>query len=291
MIRALFKHFPLLPRKKNTDKFRYGHVLVIAGSARMPGAAVLTALAALRAGSGLVTLGFPKNARGVFLKRFAPEMMLLELEATKEGTAAASAKKAIFNYVLKRKVSSVVIGPGLSTHKDTCALVQDLACQLPATVILDADGLNCFRDKSLRLKHRKAALIMTPHQREFQRLFKTAVPEKQSAKVALAKKISTLYDGVLVLKGSQTIVACRDKIFVNRTGNPAMAKGGSGDVLSGIIGAFVAQGLGPFEAAAWAVYFHGRAGDLAVKQKSGLGVLARDLIEFLPEAFLKPAKR
>ena len=125
---------------------------------------------------------------------------------------------------------------------------------------------------------------MTPHAGEFERVFSIKLPENLLLCLSLAKKISRFYDAILVLKGHKTLVVYRDKIYINSTGNPGMAKGGAGDVLTGTIAAFIAQGLSGFEAARWAVYFHGKAGDLAVRRKGELGLLASDIIKYLPAA-------
>ena len=276
--------FPLLPRKKNTDKSRYGHVLVVAGSKRMPGAAVLASRAALRSGSGLVTLGTPKSL-GYSMAKSTPEVMRLPLSENKEGALNLRAYPQIMAFIVKRRISALVVGPGLSQNKEAAGLVRRLVSKVKAPIVLDADGLNSFKGRSALLRHHGGPLVLTPHRKEFERVFAEKFPEKESDRERLAKKVSKFYDVVLVLKGHRTLVAQGGKIYMNKTGNPGLAKGGSGDVLAGVIASFIAQGLGAFEAAVWAVYFHGKAADLAVRKKSELGLTASDVIEYLPRAF------
>ena len=157
-------------------------------------------------------------------------------------------------------------------------------------MVLDADGLNAFKARASELKKYTAPLVLTPHDREFERLFQCACPQKTSQRIALAKKMARLYHVVLVLKGPKTIVTDGSHLYVNPTGNPGMAKGGSGDVLTGVLAAFLAQKLSAFEAARWAVYFHGLAADLAVEKKSQLSLIASDIIDYLPLAFRQRKK-
>lgn len=276
--------FPLLPRKKNTDKTSYGHTLVLAGSKSMTGAAVLTSRAALVSGSGLVTLGAPKS---IFrrLSRFPLEAMRLELPETSEVTLAYGSYSKIIQFVQKRNISCVAIGPGLSQNTQTASLVRRGVGSLSVPVVLDADGLNSFQGRAEELKKHRGPLVLTPHAKEFERLFRQTLPAGLLERKKLAKRVSKFYDVVLVLKGPDTLVVDHDRVYQNTTGNPGMAKGGTGDVLTGIIASFISQGLEPFEAARWAVYFHGLAGDRVVQMKSELGLLASDLIEVLPKVF------
>ncbi len=277
--------FPLLPRGACCDKSRYGHTLVLAGSRRMTGAARLASEAALRSGSGLVTLASPKGVMRAL--RLPPEIMTLGLPECAGGSLRRSALGAVLDYARRRRVNVLAIGPGLSTDPQTRSLVRKLIAVSRIPVVLDADGLNAFRGHADALKKARAALVLTPHEREFKRLFGQAAPTQPAPRAALAKKLSKFYDVVLVLKGHRTLVVEGGRAYLNRTGNPGMAKGGTGDVLTGMIAAFIAQGLSAFKAAAWAVYFHGKAGDRAVKKTGQLGLTASDLIEALPRAFNK----
>lgn len=276
--------FPLLPRKKTADKSAYGRVLVFAGSKRMPGAAVLASSAALRSGAGLVTLAAPDSLKKAFV-RIPHEIMRLPLPSTAGGAATSGGFSVIKKFIQKRRINSLAVGPGLSEDPGTALCVRRVIARLGVTTVLDADGLNAFRGKASLLKKHAGPLILTPHKGEFERLFEERWPQNEKARLALAKRLCKFYDVVLVLKGHRTLVVCGDRAYVNRTGNPGLAKGGSGDVLTGIIAAFVAQGLKPYEAARWAVYFHGRAADIAVKRTGELGLTASDVIVALPIAF------
>ena len=232
--------FPLVPRKKNTDKSHYGHVLVVAGSRVMTGAPQLVGRACLSSGAGLVTVAVPKSALASFSKKALSELMCLELPETAQGTLAADAYSRIMDFVRARAISCVAIGPGLSHKKSASALVRRLMKNLKVPIVLDADGLNAYKGKSAQLREHRAPLIVTPHSGEFERLFSEKWPKHLPARVLLAKKLSRFYDVTIVLKGHRTLVVQNSRVYENRTGNPGMAKGGSGDVLTGIIGAFVA---------------------------------------------------
>ncbi len=251
----------------------------------MSGAAVLCAEACLRSGAGLVTLACPKGLVSSLAKKLTPEVIFLPLTESKEGTLAPGAWPKLIQYTEQRKISVLAMGPGLTRHKGTAALVRKAASHSLVPIVLDADGLNAFESHAHKLRAHKAEFVLTPHAKEFERLFSKPCPVSLPARVTLAKKLARLYDVTIVLKGHHTLVVNPSQVYKNNTGNPGMAKGGAGDVLTGMIAAFIAQGLYPFQAASWAVYFHGKAGDLAVKVKGELGLLASDIIEFLPEAF------
>ena len=277
--------FSLLPRKKQTDKSAYGHALVIAGSKSYPGAAILTAQAALRSGAGLVTLAAPLSVKEALWKRFSPEVTPIFLSETKEGAISGKVLPLIQKIVSSRRINAVALGPGLTHELLTKAVVRKIITGVAVPAVLDADGLNAFQGHEKALRRHAGPLVLTPHDREFERLFGQRMPSSDQKKAMLAKKLSRSYDVVLVLKGHRTLIVYHDKIVKNLTGNPGMAKGGSGDVLTGIIAAFMAQGLDPFQAAVWGVYFHGKAGDLAVRKTSELSLTASDLMDTLPLAF------
>ena len=251
----------------------------------MTGAAVLASRGAIRSGAGLVTLGVPKSLEPRVAKNLL-EVMQLGLPETKDGTLSLEAYDKVREFIKKRRVSCLALGPGLSRQKETVRLVRKLVAQVEIPIVLDADGLNAFEGQKAGLKKHCGPLVLTPHAGEFERLFGRKLPQAPVARGALAKKLSKFYDVVLVLKGAPTLVVSGQKAVSNPTGNPGLAKGGAGDVLTGVISAFIAQGLKPFDAAAWGVYFHGLAADLAVKDKTQIGLLAGDVIEFLPKAFL-----
>jgi ADP-dependent NAD(P)H-hydrate dehydratase / NAD(P)H-hydrate epimerase len=277
------RRFPLLPRKKNTSKADFGHVFILSGSKQYRGAPLLTAKGALFSGCGLLTAAVPENLKDLVSGNL-PEAILFPLRESKMGSSASSNFSKIADYLKKRQISAVAIGTGLSIFPDTSKLVRLLINSIQIPVVLDADGLNSFDGHADLLRKHKGPLVITPHDKEFQRLFGQSVPRRESEKMALAKKISKEYQLVLVLKGHRSLVIEGDRVYINLSGNPAMAKGGTGDVLAGIISSFIAQGLDLFQAAVWGVYFHGKAGDKAAKKKGELSVLASDLIRHLPQA-------
>lgn len=183
---------------------------------------------------------------------------------------------------------AVAAGPGLGQSVSVRAAVRKLVSTLSVPLVLDADGLNAFAGSAKLLKKRsprRPPLILTPHRKEFERLFGQTPPEAPAARRRLAKTLAAEYHVVLVLKGHRTLVTDGRREYVNATGNPGMAKGGTGDVLTGMIAAFLAQGLDPFGAAAWAVHFHGKAGDRLARKTSELSVTASGLLGELPAVF------
>ncbi len=250
----------------------------------MSGAAALAAEACIKSGAGLVTLACPKSLVASLARKLTPEIIFLPLSESKEGAVVPSAWPTLIQYIKRRKISVLAVGPGLTHHKGAAAIARKAVLLSPMPLVLDADGLNAFQSHQSELRTHKAELVLTPHAKEFERLFSGPAPKSISARVTLAKKLARLYDVTIVLKGHHTLVVNPSQVYKNNTGNPGMAKGGAGDVLTGMIAAFIAQGLSPFQAASWAVYFHGKSGDLAVKVKGELGLLASDIINFLPEA-------
>lgn len=273
----------LLQRKAKTHKGDYGHLFILAGSARFSGAGLLCAEAALRAGAGLVTLGLPKSINLAIIKIKPREVMTLPLAETKEGTLGLAAFAKISSMLKQADV--LVIGPGLGNNKSTYGLIRKVInkCAIPA--IIDADGLNAISNNLKILKNHKGVTILTPHQKELSRLFGLDIARVQKNRKLIAQKYAQYYNNIIILKGHNTLVAgSRGQLYVNKTGNPGMATAGSGDVLSGIVGAFLGQGLDAFSAAKYAVYIHGLAGDIAAKDKTQMGLIASDIINRIPEA-------
>jgi ADP-dependent NAD(P)H-hydrate dehydratase / NAD(P)H-hydrate epimerase len=271
----------LRQRKPDSHKGDFGHIFIIAGSRRFSGAALLCAKAAMRSGAGLVTLGLPESLCNAVTKIKSDELMLLPLPETKEGTISSAAYKKITDF--SKQADILVIGPGLSQNKSTQTLVKKLVIAIKEPFVIDADGLNALADSG------KFSLptdtIITPHPGEMSRLIgiPTAVIQKKRKEVA--KNFACRYNSTVVLKGDKTVVAGPDgRVYVNTTGNPGMATAGSGDVLTGIIAAFRAQGLDAFDAAKYGVYLHGLAGDIAANEKTQLSLIASDIIDFLPKA-------
>ncbi len=260
--------------------------MVVAGSRSYVGAACLCAEAVLRSGAGLVTLAVPKGIYPIVALKLT-ETIFLSLPQTAGGALALKALPRLL--AAARQAACVVIGPGLSRDAQTQRLVHRLVERIDKPLVIDADGLNALaakRDVLKRLKEKRAGVILTPHPGELARLMGRSVTAVQGARKRIAKDFALLYNVHLILKGFQTVVAAPDgRAYVNTTGNPGMATAGSGDVLAGMVAAFLAQGMKSFEAASCAVYLHGLAGDLAAKDKTQPGMIASDIIAFLPKAF------
>lgn len=276
----------LLRRKNNAHKGDFGHVLILAGSARFSGAAVLCAQACVRSGAGLVTLGFPESLNSAFIKVKPPEVMTLPLPQTKEITLSESAFPLISRFC--EKVDVLAIGPGLGRNPSTQKLINKVINKFAKPQVIDADALNALSGNLMLLRNTRYAIrdtILTPHPGEMARLLGVNTVQIQKNRKKVAKDFVNRYNIILVLKGHQTIVAQKNKkLYINKTGNPGMAKAGSGDVLTGIIAAFLAQGLNGFDAAKYAVYLHGLAGDLAAKEKTQMAMIASDIIGKIPQA-------
>lgn len=269
------------PRKAVSNKGDYGKVLAICGSYLMPGAASFTANATVRSGAGLVTLAFPDRAYNAITPHIL-EPVLMPLETNKQGTLS----KAVVPHLLKamEKANVIVIGCGLGNNMDTRYIVKQVITNANCPIIIDADGINAISDNIDVLRASKVPIILTPHPGEMARLCGKSIEEIQSNRFEIAKKFSKDYNVTVVLKGSGTLVSSPEFLgtYINRTGNPGMATGGSGDVLSGIIGALLAQGLKPGSAAVAGVYIHGMAGDLCASKLSMRGMTPTDMINELP---------
>lgn len=276
----------LSQRKPDAHKGNFGHIFILAGSAKFSGAAVLSAHAAIRAGAGLVTLGIPKSLNSAIIKIKPTEVMTLPLSESKEGSLNLAAYRKIKNFI--NKVDIVVVGPGLSQDKSTQALVRKVISNTNKPIVIDADGLNALAKHLdiLRITHNaQRTRILTPHPGEIARLLGMSIKKIQAGRKKITKDFAGNYKLTLVLKGNYTMVAdYRNTTYINKTGNPGMATAGSGDVLTGIIAAFLGQGLDAFRAAKYAVYVHGLAGDIAAKEKTQISLIASDIIEKIPEA-------
>jgi NAD(P)H-hydrate epimerase len=228
------------PRLRDANKGDFGHVLVIAGSVGKSGAAALAGMAALRTGAGLVTVASPKSVQPL-VAGFAPELMTEPLPETAEGTIAAAAAEKIEKLLEGKSV--VVLGPGLSRNPETTELARKLVARCPLPLVLDADGLNAFAGHHAELKSAASPFrVLTPHPGEAARLMGSSTKEIQADRLETARRIASETGSCVVLKGSRTIIAgASGETWINTTGNPALAKGGSGDVLSGMIGAALAR--------------------------------------------------
>ncbi len=276
----------LLRRKVNSHKGDYGHILILAGSSRYSGAALLCAEAALRAGAGLVTLGIPKSINTALIRVKPREIITLPLPETKEGTLSLAAFTKL--RTLLSSIDVLIIGPGLGRNRSTDALVKKIIRKIKLAKVVDADALNAISNCQDILKLHRGQLILTPHEGEMSRLFNISLSSVKNNRKLVAKKYAKHYNSIIILKGHNSIVTDGLKrCYINRSGNPGMATAGSGDVLSGITGAFLAQGLNSFEAAKYATYIHGLAGDLAARDKTQIGLIASDIIDRIPDALRK----
>ena len=275
----------LLHRKPATHKGDFGHVFILAGCVRFSGAALLCSTAAIRSGAGLVTLSIPRGLANAIIKRKAPEVMLRPLAQTQQFTLSLKAYPQIRG--LLNKFDILIVGPGLSQNRSTQNLIRRLIKIIDQPVVIDADGINALCENlDLLVKNKKQGqIILTPHPGEMSRLSGINTKAIQSHRKEIAYRFAKDYGITVVLKGHQTIVAdYRGNLYVNKTGNPGMATAGSGDILTGMIGAFWGQGLTGFEAAKYAVYLHGLAGDLAAEEKTQIGLIASDIIDKIPQA-------
>ncbi|WP_455260002.1 NAD(P)H-hydrate dehydratase [Ruminococcus sp.] len=272
-------------RPDDSNKGSLGSLLCICGSYGMAGAAIMAGKAALRCGIGLLKIAVPKSIYPVCATNIL-ESVYYPLEETSNGVI--SSKNTDFLLEMCEKSSAVVIGCGLSVCDDTKNLVQSVITNCKKPLVIDADALNCICNKPEILKNLKAPAIITPHPGEMARLLhstpKTVNSNRENTAIDFAKKFGV----VTVLKGAGTIIASPDgEVYINHTGNSGMATGGSGDVLSGIIGSLLAQGAAPINAAAAGVFLHGTIGDLAAEKLGKISMLPTDMIDMIPTAYLK----
>ena len=259
----------------------------MAGSSKFSGAALLCAESTLRAGAGAVTIGVPWSINPAIIKNKTKEVMTLPLPEAVVGSLSLTAFSKIKLFLKNADV--LIIGPGLGNDKSTYALVRKIvkSSNLPSNLpmVIDADALGALRHHLGILKQHKGKAILTPHAKEMAGLFNIDIDFINKNRKLVAKKYAKDYNSIIILKGHASIVADGDRrIFINNTGNPGMATAGSGDVLSGIVGAFLAQGLDAFSAAKYATYIHGLAGDIAAKDKTQIGLIASDIISRIPDA-------
>ncbi len=269
------------PRLRDTHKGLQGHVLVVAGSRTMSGAAVLTALGALRSGAGLVTVATPASVQPWVASQL-PEVLTLPLPETAEGTLSERSLEELDDYVTGRIIHAVAIGPGLSMHSPIARMIKNILKNWDIPLVLDADGLNNVQISDLQWYPK---LIITPHPAELGRLVGLDREIIKKERIQVAKNVAHDYGITCVLKGYHTIITDGKTIYLNPTGNPAMATGGSGDVLTGVIAALLAQRLPLLSAAAAGAYIHGLAGDMA--RVSDRGLLASDIAHAVPRALAR----
>lgn len=275
----------LLPvRPEDGHKGTFGHVFIIAGSRGFTGAAKLACHAAGRSGVGLVTLGVPFPLGDIIAMELL-EAMSLRLPATEAETVAQDALERALTFSQDKQ--AVVLGPGISRHADTTAFVHDFVPACSPPLVVDADGLNALSENVASLRERAAPTILTPHPGEMARLLGTTTAEVQADREGSARHAANDLGVTLVLKGQGTVVAAPDgRVAVNTTGNHGMGTGGTGDVLAGLLGGLLAQGVEPFDAACLGVFTHGLAGDIAAEAYTARGMVAGDLLNALPEAWM-----
>ena len=274
-------HLPERPEQGHKGSF--GHLFVLAGSRGVTGAAKLACEAAGRSGVGLVTLGVPRTL-GDAMAASLLETMSLPLPATDAESLSFAALEPALQFAADKQ--AVALGPGLSRHPETTAFVHAFVARCTAPMIVDADGLNALSERPETLTAIQAPCILTPHPGEMARLTASTTAEVQRDREASARRLANSSRCVVVLKGHHTLIAGPDeRLAVNLTGNNGLAKGGTGDVLAGLLGGLLAQGLPPFDAACLGVYLHGLAGDLAAARFTARGMTAGDVIALLPDAW------
>ena len=259
----------------------------------MAGAPCLAARAAIRGGAGLVKTAVPEKIWPIAATKL-DESLTAGLPCDRSGALSARASSTILD--LSQWADVVVLGPGLGTAKGTVKAIHQTVPRMNKALVLDADGLNAFSHphfKTLKKKNSNRGygpLVLTPHPGEMARLLGQTVNEIQKNRTEAVLACAAQTGAVVILKGHETLVAEERKIFKNKTGNPGMASGGTGDVLAGLLGALIGQGLGGFEAACLAVDLHGLAGDLGLRDIGPWSLSAGDLVDYLPKAFLVRSK-
>ena len=273
----------LLPRRpRSAHKGEMGRALIIAGSVGMTGAACLCAQGALRVGAGLVTVACPASVNDILEVKLT-EAMTFPLPETFERTLDTRALAPILE--LADQADALAIGPGLSRQPETAVLVRRLVARVEKPLVIDADALSALADAAVLLEGEHAPAVLTPHPGEMARLMEVTADKVQAHRPHFAEAAANRFRSVILLKGACSLIAEEGRpITVNPTGNPGMASGGVGDVLTGIVVGLIAQGLLPFEAAAAGAYLHGLAGDLASARLGEASLLATDLLESLPQA-------
>jgi len=269
-----------IPRNPDTHKGDYGHLLVIAGSVGKTGAAVMACQAALRMGAGLVTLAIPKSLNAI-LEMKLTEVMTEPLPETPKQTLSLRAFSAIVRLCENKR--AVIIGPGLGTLKETQSLILKLIRTLDLPIILDADGLTALATQPKTLPIKNRSLMLTPHPGEMARLIRSQVKDVLEDRVGLSRNFSQSQHVHLILKGHPTLITTpKGEVYINPTGNPGMASGGTGDVLTGMIGGLVCQGFDILPSLQIAVYLHGMAGDEGAQDIGEKSLIATDIIEKIP---------
>lgn len=273
----------LLPRRQqNAHKGNFGHVFLVAGSKGKTGAALMAARAALRSGAGLVTIGIPESISQTFSCRVLEEM-ILPLPCSGGYFTMDSLGPAL--QFLEQKATVLAIGPGVSSEQETSSFVRALCSKAKVPVVIDADGINAFQKESQVLSQIEAPCVITPHPGEMARLTGMSAKLIDDDRIHVAMEFAKVFNVHVLLKGFPTVLASPDdRVCINPTGNPGMASAGSGDVLTGVIAGLIAQGIPTVESIKLGTYLHGLSGNIAASKKTEIAMIARDILDFLPEA-------
>ena len=281
---------PLIgPRPLAANKGNFGHVLVIGGSFGKAGAAAMAGMAALRSGAGLSTVATPKSVLAT-VAGFHPEVMTEPLDETDAGSISTRSNEPVDALIKGKTV--LAVGPGISRIPETSEFVRGLVVNCKTPIVLDADGLNAFEGRATELNGKGRSLVITPHPGEMARLAASTIAAVQRDRINVARTFAREHELIVVLKGHRTLIAQPDgTVWVNTTGNPGMATGGTGDILTGMVAGLIAQNPQHIaEAVIAAVHLHGLAGDVARESMGEHSLVATDLIKALPEAFLRVRK-
>jgi len=275
---------PIPEREEDTHKGSYGKALFIAGSSNYLGAPYFSALSFLKAGGGLSYLASPESITN-FLANKGSEIVFAPQRETDKGSLSIKAKDQILEF--SDRADMVVMGPGLSLHEETQELVRELTPEIKKPLIIDGDGITAISKDISLIKKRKEVTILTPHFGEMSRITKLSIGEIQINKVSLLFKTCRELNAIIILKGAHTLIGFPDeRIFINMSGNPGMATAGSGDVLVGTIAAMFGLGFSIEESTRMGVFMHGLAGDLAMRDIGEDGIVAGDIMNYIPEAVL-----
>ncbi len=273
----------LIPRRPDSHKGTYGHLLILAGSTGKSGAATLAAMGAYRVGSGLVTVGVPESLNAIMEEK-TTEAMTEPIPETKQHTFGSVSLLRVLE-ILSDGKTALTIGPGISTTDDALEFLYEIIRQCEVPILIDADGITLVAKEPKILREAKAPVVLTPHPGEMSRLMGISTEEVQKDRIGLSIDFSKRFNSYLILKGARSLISTPEgNIYVNTTGNAGMASGGMGDVLSGAVGGFLAQGLDPSNACRLGVFAHGLAGDIVANQLGKVGIIARDVADTLPKS-------
>jgi NAD(P)H-hydrate epimerase len=270
----------VLSRPTRSNKYTFGHVLVIGGSKGMVGAPMLVGKASLRTGAGLVSIASDKYVTNT-IGGLVPEIMTLSISKR-----ASAAFKQIIKYIQDRHIKVIVIGNGMSLTNTNYSLIRKIVESIDIPIIIDGGGISLIgKNDDSFFKELSDKIILTPHLGEFRKLIKQDLPEDYDELVALAKKFSKNNKVSLIVKGYPSFFVNGDFIYKNNSGNPGLATAGTGDVLAGILAGLISQSLDLEKAVPMAIYLHGLAGDIATKKYTQPGVIASDVVNFIPVAY------